>query len=135
MSNRIVVRPNGPLIARGDIRVEDADGNLLVADSEVFLCRCGASKNKPYCDGTHKKIGFSDPAIINDINAEAPAGEGPLVISVRNNAMLVARGPMQIESEGGHSSSTRNKAALCRCGQSGNKPFCDSSHNACGFKG
>jgi len=135
MANTIVVRPNGPLIARGEVRVEDAEGNLLSDASEVFLCRCGASTNKPFCDGTHKQIGFSDPANFTDINAEAPAGEGALLITVRKNSMLVARGPMHIQSEDGSSSSTRNKVALCRCGQSKNKPFCDSSHNACGFTG
>ena len=51
--NLIRVRENGPLAMHADIRIGDA-----VALPRATLCRCGASKNKPYCDGTHKKIGF-----------------------------------------------------------------------------
>jgi uncharacterized Fe-S cluster protein YjdI/CDGSH-type Zn-finger protein len=47
------VRENGPLAIHADMRIGTA-----VAHLRATLCRCGASKNKPYCDGTHKKIGF-----------------------------------------------------------------------------
>ena len=49
--------PNGPLLVRGPIRVVDADGNVTELE-KAALCRCGQSKNKPFCDGTHKSIGF-----------------------------------------------------------------------------
>jgi len=50
---------NGPLIVNGDVEVQDAQGNALPSKGQQFaLCRCGASANKPYCDGGHKKIGF-----------------------------------------------------------------------------
>ena len=49
---------NGPLFLRGRIRITDADGNLLREDTRVALCRCGGSANKPFCDGTHQRIGF-----------------------------------------------------------------------------
>lgn len=133
MSNTITIKPNGPLIARGNIRVEDAEGNLISEGQEVFFCRCGHSKNKPFCDGAHKQSGFEDPAQINDEKAEQPEGDGPLVIEVRANAMLIAKGPMTIQNEEATSTTTRNKAALCRCGASANKPFCDASHRKCGF--
>ena len=51
-------RPNGPLFLRGRIRIVDSDGNLLRADTRVALCRCGASGNKPFCDGSHRRVGF-----------------------------------------------------------------------------
>jgi uncharacterized Fe-S cluster protein YjdI/CDGSH-type Zn-finger protein len=51
-------RPNGPLFVRGRMRIEDADGNLIREDTRLALCRCGGSKNKPFCDGTHRQIGF-----------------------------------------------------------------------------
>jgi CDGSH-type Zn-finger protein len=57
----ITVRNNGSLLVDGPIRLLDAEGNEypLVAGKKVSLCRCGASVNKPFCDGTHSKIGFA----------------------------------------------------------------------------
>jgi uncharacterized Fe-S cluster protein YjdI/CDGSH-type Zn-finger protein len=55
---RVQLRPNGPLFLRGKVRVEDASGHLIREDTRVALCRCGGSENKPFCDGTHRKIGF-----------------------------------------------------------------------------
>jgi uncharacterized Fe-S cluster protein YjdI/CDGSH-type Zn-finger protein len=52
-------RPNGPLFLRGRIRIEDAEGNLIREDTRVALCRCGGSANKPFCDGTHRRNGFT----------------------------------------------------------------------------
>ena len=52
-------RPNGPLFVRGLVRIVDRDGNLLREDTRVALCRCGGSQNKPFCDGTHRRIGFT----------------------------------------------------------------------------
>lgn len=51
---------NGPLIVDGPIRLTDADGNeySTTPGKKVSLCRCGASVNKPFCDGTHSKLGF-----------------------------------------------------------------------------
>jgi len=49
---------NGPLLLRGDIRVLDAEGNVLYEGDRAALCRCGGSANKPFCDGTHAKNGF-----------------------------------------------------------------------------
>jgi CDGSH-type Zn-finger protein len=134
MSNEIVVKPNGPLIARGRIRVEDANGDLLTEGEEVFFCRCGQSGNKPFCDGAHKQCGFTDTAEIRDERGEPPGADAPLVIQVRENAMLLAKGPMTVRNAANTFLTTRNKAAFCRCGQSANKPFCDASHKQCGFQ-
>lgn len=54
----IEVSDTGPLFLRGRFRVMDHDGNEVTRDSRIALCRCGASKNKPFCDGTHTEIGF-----------------------------------------------------------------------------
>jgi uncharacterized Fe-S cluster protein YjdI len=50
---------NGPLLVSGGVRVKDAEGNVLFEGEKAALCRCGGSGNKPFCDGTHKEIGFS----------------------------------------------------------------------------
>jgi 3-phenylpropionate/trans-cinnamate dioxygenase ferredoxin subunit len=54
----ITVRKNGPYIVNGTVEVRDADGNVYPAKETVALCRCGASTKKPFCDGTHSKVGF-----------------------------------------------------------------------------
>jgi uncharacterized Fe-S cluster protein YjdI len=51
-------RTNGPLFVRGRVRIVDQDGNVVREDTRVALCRCGGSGNKPFCDGTHRTIGF-----------------------------------------------------------------------------
>ena len=54
----ITVRKNGPYIVSGMAEVRDAEGNVYPAKETVVLCRCGASTNKPFCDGTHSEVGF-----------------------------------------------------------------------------
>lgn len=56
----ITIRPNGPYRVEGPIRLQDANGNEwdLAGKPAISLCRCGGSVNKPFCDGTHSKIGF-----------------------------------------------------------------------------
>jgi uncharacterized Fe-S cluster protein YjdI len=58
--NVIRVLPNGPLYVRGDIQITAPDGSLILHDTRVALCRCGTSKNKPFCDGSHSKADFRD---------------------------------------------------------------------------
>jgi uncharacterized Fe-S cluster protein YjdI/CDGSH-type Zn-finger protein len=52
-------RPNGPLFVRGDVRIVDNEGQVIREDTRLALCRCGASGNKPFCDGSHRRIGFT----------------------------------------------------------------------------
>lgn len=54
----IEVTPNGPLMVYGNIKVKDSDGNETMKNKVTAFCRCGASGNKPYCDGSHRKIDF-----------------------------------------------------------------------------
>ncbi len=51
---------NGPLLVEGNCMLIDATGKEVAVDNRFALCRCGGSKNKPFCDGTHIKIGFDD---------------------------------------------------------------------------
>jgi 3-phenylpropionate/trans-cinnamate dioxygenase ferredoxin subunit len=55
---RIEVLKNGPYIVKGEVELIDANGNRYPAEKRMALCRCGASTEKPFCDGTHSKIGF-----------------------------------------------------------------------------
>jgi uncharacterized Fe-S cluster protein YjdI len=54
----VEVSENGPLLVYGNIKIKDAQGNETIKYKTTALCRCGQSANKPYCDGTHRKVGF-----------------------------------------------------------------------------
>ncbi len=54
----IEIIKNGPYIVKGEVELKDADGNSYPVEKRMALCRCGASSEKPFCDGTHSKIGF-----------------------------------------------------------------------------
>ena len=55
----VKVITDGPLMVKGECQLLDNQGNAMPAKTgDIFLCRCGSSANKPYCDGTHKKISF-----------------------------------------------------------------------------
>jgi len=58
--NKTIIRviPGGPLHVKGNFQLKGSDGQMLQVVEEVYLCRCGGSSTKPFCDGTHKKIGF-----------------------------------------------------------------------------
>jgi len=55
----IEISANGPLIVKGVEKMKNAQGEDLPTKPVMALCRCGASANKPFCDGTHRKIGFT----------------------------------------------------------------------------
>ena len=65
-------KPNGPYLVEGPVDIYDTAGNKLPTDDRprIALCRCGASSNKPFCDGTHSKIGFQAAETINPESAE-----------------------------------------------------------------
>lgn len=69
----VTIRPskNGPLIVEGPVELFDTDGNkIMVEKNRIALCRCGASSNKPFCDGTHSQIGFQAGEAVNPASAE-----------------------------------------------------------------
>ena len=74
MSTKITVRTNGPLRVEGDFEIVDMQGKAygLAGRTGVSLCRCGHSSNKPFCDGTHKTIGFTDEAVARDLPPPQP---------------------------------------------------------------
>jgi len=74
----ITIRRNGPYRVEGPIKLVDADGNEydLTGKPAISLCRCGASVNKPFCDGTHSKIGFqaAEAAVRREEQGLSPTG-------------------------------------------------------------
>lgn len=59
MATKVTVLKNGPLLVKGEIEVLDAQGQPVTTSGDtVYLCRCGASGKKPFCDGGHKQVGF-----------------------------------------------------------------------------
>jgi CDGSH-type Zn-finger protein len=59
MDARITAYPDGPYLVRGTFDLTDADGEVIETRRKtIALCRCGASRTKPFCDGTHKLISF-----------------------------------------------------------------------------
>ena len=136
--NSIMVRPDGPLICKGDseITLLNAEGEVILKDKEFALCRCGLSNNKPFCDGSHKTNGFkAGQEFIDEREENISTMSGELSITVKHNAMYSLNGPVTIFSRSGQSKTGRSKGALCRCGHSEKKPFCDAKHKQCGFTG
>ncbi|ALX49611.1 CDGSH iron-sulfur domain-containing protein [Lentibacillus amyloliquefaciens] len=54
----IKVNDNGPYLVKGEVEMVDAEGNVFETKKAFSICRCGHSSNKPFCDGTHRKVGF-----------------------------------------------------------------------------
>jgi len=72
-ATRITVRPNGPYRVEGEIELVDAQGKAfgLGGRTAISLCRCGHSNNKPFCDGSHSKVGFTDASEARDLPPKA----------------------------------------------------------------
>jgi CDGSH-type Zn-finger protein/uncharacterized Fe-S cluster protein YjdI len=124
------VRENGPLAVHAQIALE-GQGDFF----RVTLCRCGASKNKPFCDGSHTAAGFAatgEPPAVD--SQPLPSRAGALKVVPERDGPLRLEGNLEICSGTGHTINRVGKTALCRCGQSSKKPYCDGTHAKVGFK-
>ncbi|MFQ5639644.1 MAG: CDGSH iron-sulfur domain-containing protein [bacterium] len=200
----ILVLKNGPLKVTGLQGFENSRGEAIKTKKTMHLCRCGVSKAKPFCDGTHNSIQFTDeksserppdqldkyagttitildnrgicshagectnglPKVwrmgtepwinpdgedkdkIIEIIKKCPSGalsyaiEGTVTnefsiqpkIHISRNGPFVVRGGVKLEDVDMGKGASPEHYALCRCGHSGNKPFCDGSHWYAGFK-
>ncbi len=200
----ISLEKDGPLKVTGLTRFHNSRGEEIQARKTAYLCRCGASKNKPFCDGTHSQIGFSDarsdermtdrldryegsevtvldnrgvcshagyctgglPQVwrsaiepwidpdgadaeaVKEIVRKCPSGalsylvEGQAhtafhedaEIQVSRDGPYYVRGGVALQEVDFGDGASREHYALCRCGQSRNKPFCDGSHWYAGFQ-
>ncbi|AZV18797.1 MULTISPECIES: CDGSH iron-sulfur domain-containing protein [Mesorhizobium] len=128
--NTVRLRENGPLAVHAEIVL---DGETSY---RATLCRCGASENKPFCDGSHNKSGFAatgEPPLKDTLALEAR--NGPLKVTPTTNGPLKLEGNLEIVTGTGHTVDRTQRAFLCRCGHSANKPFCDGTHKKVGFVG
>ena len=128
--NLASIRESGPYAFRGQLEI---DGDPI--GFRATLCRCGASKNKPFCDSSHHEVGFSatgEPA--TGTTDALSVRNGVLAIDPQLNGPLSIRGNLEITSGTGRVVSRVTTAKLCRCGGSATKPFCDGTHARIGFK-
>ena len=129
----VYVQPDGPYIVTGDF-VLDARGAPR-DNSSVVLCRCGRSSNKPYCDGTHKHVGFVDTGVLPaGTEPDGSASTGRLMIAPTPDGPLECVGRLTVSGAEGRIRECRD-INLCRCGGSATKPFCDGTHTKIGFIG
>jgi len=129
--NTLHIRENGPYALKAEIHVE---GESKTA-TRMTLCRCGASKNKPYCDGAHVEIGFVASGEVATRQSEPlEVRNGPLTVKQLKDGPLELSGNLEICTGTGRTVERTQSAHLCRCGASKNKPYCDGSHIGIGFK-
>ena len=132
--NLITPIENGPLHITGTLELLDADGELIEKSEELYLCRCGQSNNKPYCDGQHKKVSFVESGVFikPPESEEEQNDQGLLSIKVQANGPLIFRGDACVQDTSGQKI-FRKAGGLCRCEKSANRPFCDGTHSKIGF--
>lgn len=130
---------DGPLHVRGAVVIENNDGARVIEETRVALCRCGASKRKPFCDNSHLEAKFTaagcDPDTEQaalDALPEPTEEDNELHVTMVPNGPLIVSGDYVLQGADG--SEARSGGALCRCGESASKPFCDGSHKSAGFQ-
>jgi CDGSH-type Zn-finger protein/uncharacterized Fe-S cluster protein YjdI len=129
--NLAAIREAGPCAFRAQLHINGVDAGF-----RATLCRCGASRNKPYCDGTHHAVGFAasgEPATTEQTDMLA-VRDGVLAIEPQPDGPLSVRGSLEITSGTGRVVARLTRTALCRCGGSATKPFCDGTHARIGFR-
>jgi CDGSH-type Zn-finger protein len=132
-SNILKVRPNGPNVVTGRVVLAGARTTSAKAPVTLVLCRCGLSQDKPFCDGTHTRMGFAEPGLLPADAQPGTAMIGEVTITPTRNGPLECRGPLTVQGADGRTSATE-ETWLCRCGHSRTKPFCDGSHKRVGFR-
>ena len=127
--NMARLRENGPVALHGPLTL-----NGEPIGYRATLCRCGASKNKPFCDGSHHEVDFvasGEPASRTvDLLATR---DGPIALSPVKDGPLKVEGNLELCAASGRVVERAATVFLCRCGASKSKPFCDGSHKAIGF--
>jgi len=145
--NTVTVTADGPLYLRGDVELVTPDGETVLTDTRVGLCRCGHSENKPLCDDSHERVfeaGGTPPATAAVVGADDAEGDSTATDDSaerddgRLTVRLTADGPFVLDGaydlrRRAEERDARTDGAFCRCGASDDKPFCDGSHASIGF--
>jgi CDGSH-type Zn-finger protein/uncharacterized Fe-S cluster protein YjdI len=128
--NVVHVLENGPLAFHAPLTIAgQAEG------FRATLCRCGASKNKPFCDQSHVAAGFIATGEPTAQDSEAlTQRDGPIDVDPTLDGPLHVTGALEVVTGTGKTINRLTDAWLCRCGQSANKPYCDGSHVSAGFR-
>ena len=153
-----IILPN----AEGSSWVYQKGKHFETSENPVHLCRCGHSKHKPFCDGSHKHADWDprETASHRPLLQDAEEIDGPTMMLADNedkdtekvfeppfkpsigiiedpgikvSGPIWVKGGIRIEGADGKSYEVRNRVTLCRCGQSSNKPFCDGTHASMHF--
>jgi CDGSH-type Zn-finger protein/uncharacterized Fe-S cluster protein YjdI len=128
--NLATVREAGPYAFRAQLEI-----NGVAAGFRATLCRCGASKHKPFCDGSHHEIAFSASGEPPTGKADMlPVRDGVLAVDPQPDGPLKVSGNLEVVSGTGRVVARTTSTSLCRCGGSSSKPFCDGTHRKIGFK-
>jgi CDGSH-type Zn-finger protein/uncharacterized Fe-S cluster protein YjdI len=138
-SRPTIVMPieNGPLLMVGDLDVRTPDGEQITHENRLTLCRCGMTRNQPFCDNSHLRRNWESGAS-NEPEYDWPgprdgAADEPTKVVPKSDASLDLRGHLRVYHSRGELIGEFGRVLLCRCGQSSNKPFCDSSHETSHF--
>jgi CDGSH-type Zn-finger protein/uncharacterized Fe-S cluster protein YjdI len=132
--NLVGVREAGPYAVRGELVIDGAPAGM-----RATLCRCGASRNKPYCDGSHHDAHFNasgepETGVAGRPTEMLAVRDGPLHIDPEPDGPLSVRGNLEVLSGTGRMVCRVTQGKLCRCGGSATKPFCDGTHARIGFR-
>lgn len=127
--NTVRIRENGPLAFNAPLTIAGEDAGL-----RATLCRCGRSKRKPYCDGSHGEGFVASGECAGKSSQALTARDGEVNIEPQKNGPLKVSGNLEIVSGTGRTLDRCTHAWLCRCGESQNKPYCDGSHKKIGFE-
>jgi len=128
--NLAAIRENGPYAFRAPLVLDGTESGF-----RSTLCRCGASKNKPFCDGSHHAIEFSATGEPKSGQTDMlPVRDGVLAVDPQVDGPLQVRGNLEITSGTGRVVARVTSTYLCRCGGSAQKPFCDGTHARIGFR-
>lgn len=125
----INVFDDGPLGVEELETLTNSKGEPLEIKKRIALCRCGVSENKPFCDGMHKKIGFSSKIP----KSENESKDGKKAITICANGPYEVSGDIALNIIDEMGLSNDDPYYICRCGASENKPFCDGSHKKIKF--
>ena len=132
--NTVSVTYDGPYFFRGNLQIDGVSNDMKGVRFRAALCRCGESKNKPFCDNSHREQEFRDQGAVGHAGPGHDGSAGPLKVEAAKNGPLLLSGNVAILAGSGRVAWKGTRTALCRCGQSKNKPFCDGTHAQVGFK-